>query len=314
MVEVVSLGSINVDRTQYIDDEEIARLQEAYDWFPGPGETVSIDGIPQDLAEQNYENFLGGKAANQAVAAARAGSKAALLGKVGFDAPDYEVREKLRQRGVIVSHVGSSKHPTGKAYIYVDESGESYIAIIAGANGDVNETYILDKISVIKEANVLLLQNEIPRNGVLTLLDRLKEESNRPKIVFDPAPVENAREIVNHALVDIVSPNATEYQRLKETLVNSDKTIIHRQGPDDVIVTRRDGRESRDFRLSPPQADPVDTTGAGDVFNGYLGADLARGFDLKESVKRAMKAASLSTELAGAQQAIPTSEDVALYD
>jgi len=310
MVEVVSLGSINVDRTQYLDDDEIASLAATYDWFPGPGETRSIDEPPAAITDGVYENFLGGKAANQAVAAARAGADTALLGKVGRDAGAYEVRESLRRRGVNVEYVAPSNEPTGKAYIWVDERGDSHIAIVAGANADVDETYILDHEPVIRAASVLLVQNEIPVAGVLALFDALADAANRPTVIVDPAPVTGAEPLVEHPVVDIVSPNATEYAALAERLRDGEKTVVKRQGADDVVVC--DGGEER-FRVTPPTVDAVDATGSGDVFNGYLGCGLAAGAALEDAVGQATCAASMSVELAGAQQAIPTREEVVAF-
>lgn len=307
MVEVVSLGSINVDRTQYLDDEEIAALAAEYDWFPGPGETRSIDAPPAAVADATYENFLGGKAANQAVASARAGADTVLLGKVGRDAGEYDVRETLRRRGVTVEYVEPSNAPTGKAYIWVEERGDSHIAIVPGANADVDEAYIESHDSVVTDATVLLVQNEIPRAGVLALFDRLAEVDDRPTVVVDPAPVADVEPLVEHAVTDIVSPNATEYAALEDRLRTTTKTVVRRQGADDVIVTVA-GEER--CRVTPPQVEAVDATGSGDVFNGYFGCALARGASLEDAVELATVAASMSVELAGAQQAIPTDEEV----
>lgn len=311
MVEVVSLGSINVDRTQYLDDAAIAELAATYDWFPDAGETRSIPDPPDDIVEATYENFLGGKAANQAVAAARAGGDTVLLGKVGRDAGEYAVTETLEQRGVDVEYVAPSMEPTGKAYIWVDEQGDSHIAIVAGANDEVDEAYILDHRDVIEAASVLLVQNEIPVAGVRSLFDELSAVTDRPTVVVDPAPVSGVEPLVDHPVVDIVSPNATEYAALRDRLQATDNTVVKRQGPDDVVVYA--GGSER-FRVTPPQVDAVDATGSGDVFNGYFGTALAHGDSVETAVQTATLAASMSVELAGAQQAIPTREEVRTYD
>lgn len=308
MVDVVSLGSINVDRTSYRTAAEIAELAAAHDWFPAAGETRSVQGVPDALLDGAYEDFLGGKAANQAVAAARAGADATLLGKVGRDAGRYEVRDTLRRRGVDVEHVEPAAVPTGKAYVFVDETGENHIALVAGANGEVDDAYVAAKADVVHDADVLLFQNEVPASGVRTLLDGLAERGDRPLVVFDPAPVDGATTLVDHPAVDIVSPNETEYAALGDALDGTAKTLVRRRGPRDVIVSAA-GTER--FRVTPPSVDVVDTTGAGDVFNGYLAARLARGDPLPEAVRWATWAASHSTELAGAQQAIPERETVA---
>lgn len=311
MVEVVSLGSINVDRTRYVDDAVIDDLATTYDWFPDAGETRSIPEPPTEVVDATYENFLGGKAANQAVAAARASAETVLLGKVGRDAGNYAVKETLAQRGVTVDYVAPSMAPTGKAYIWVDERGDSHIAIVAGANAEVDADYILDHRDVVESASVLLVQNEIPVDGVLSLFDVLSDVPNRPTVVVDPAPVDGAEPLVDHPITDVVSPNATEYAALRNRLQDTDKTVVKRQGPDDVVVYT-DGEER--FRVTPPPVDAVDATGSGDVFNGYFATALAHGESLETAVEMATLAASMSVELAGAQQAIPTTEEVHNYD
>lgn len=311
MVEVVSLGSINVDRTRYLTTEEIASLAADRDWFPAPGETRSIGRAPEDLTDGPYENFLGGKAANQAVAAARAGAETTLLGKVGRDASEYDVIDTLRQRGVDISNVAPAWVPTGKAYIFVDETGENHIAIVAGANGEVDSAYVTAHADLVAGASTLVFQNEIPTEGILALLDDLLDRRERPTVIYDPAPVAGAEAIVDHPALDILSPNETEYAALEGALPEPGPTVIRRRGPDDVVVLE-EGTEQ--FRVSPPTVDVVDTTGAGDVFNGYLAAGLARGDDLETAVEDATAAASFSTELAGAQQAIPERETVPQID
>lgn len=305
MVEVVSLGSINVDRTRYLTTEEIAALAAERDWFPAAGETRSIERTPPDLPEGPFENFLGGKAANQAVAASRAGAETALLGKVGEDASEYDVRDTLARRGVDVSPVEPASAPTGKAFIFVDETGESHIAIVAGANGTVDEHYVDRYTNLIRDADALVFQNEIPTGGIRAVLEELTEVPAGPTVIFDPAPVDGADAVVGHPAIDIVSPNETEYAALREAIPETGPTVIQRRGPADVIVVEA-GEEQ--FRVTPPAVDAVDTTGAGDVFNGYLAAALAAGHSLRSAVEWATAAASYSTELVGAQQAIPERE------
>lgn len=307
MVEVVSLGSINVDRTRYLTTDEIESLAARRDWFPAPGETRSIPETPADLPEGPFENFLGGKAANQAVAAARAGAETALLGKVGEDAAEYDVRDTLRRRGVDVSPVEPASRSTGKAFIFVDESGESHIAIVAGANGTVDAAYVSRYTDVIREADALVFQNEIPTTGIRSALDGLVDDADAPTVIYDPAPVEAAEAVVDHPAIDILSPNETEYAALEPHIPADGPTVIQRRGPADVIV-ESSGAER--FRITPPAVDAVDTTGAGDVFNGYLAAGLASGLPLEPAVEWATAAASYSTELVGAQQAIPERESL----
>ncbi|MFB6253054.1 MAG: PfkB family carbohydrate kinase, partial [Halobacteriaceae archaeon] len=225
---------------------------------------------------------------------------------VGHDSGEYTVKEKLRQRGVHVDQIEPSREPTGKAYIFVNETGESHIGLVPGANDDVNEIYVDDHFDSVLNATCLLLQNEIPTETTEYLLSKLEKHPNdRPTVILDPSPIHGAERLLDHDVVDIVSPNDFEFTSLSDYFSNI-QTIIHRQGPDDVIVTTQDEQ----FRVTPPTVDAIDATGAGDVFNGYLGASLATGADIRDAIELATYAASISTEIAGAQQSIPTLDEV----
>jgi ribokinase len=257
MYDVVSLGSVNVDHVGYLADDAIAALERRYDWLPEPGETVAVSSVPETLRDRLTETSLGGKGANQAVAAARAGADAAFLGAVGADDARYGVRAGVRAHGVDVSGVARVDGPTGSAYIVVDDDGENRIAILAGANAAVDRDYVREHAESVHDADCLLLQNEIPTDGVRWLLDRLAETPDGPTVVLNPAPVAGAEPLVRHDAVDV-----------------------------------------------------VDTTGAGDVFTGYLAATLSTGGALRTAVERGVVAAALSTETEGVQPAVPDAATV----
>ncbi|EJN58444.1 PfkB family carbohydrate kinase [Halogranum rubrum] len=305
---VVSLGSVNVDIVSRLDSAVLTRLADQYEWFPTAGSTVRISDVPDDIEGFPHEVLLGGKGANQAVAAARAGAETSLLGKVGSDQRQYDVLGELGATGVDVDcvHVGDAE--TGKAYVFVDEDGENRIVVVEGANGQVDERYVEAHADRVCAADCLLLQNEIPVPPVLTLLDRLAETDDGPTVVVDPAPVDGSAPLVRHPAVDIVRPNEHEYAALEAELADFDGTIVQTRGPAEVLV-ENDER----FTVSPPPTNPVDTTGAGDTFNGYLAAELARGSSLREAVDVATVAASMSIEAAGAQASIPTLETVRTF-
>lgn len=305
MYDVVSLGSVNVDHVGYLADDAIAALERRYDWLPKPGETVAVSSVPEALRDRLTEVSLGGKGANQAVAAARAGAETAFLGAVGDDDEEYGVRTGIRAHGVDVTAVERVEGPTGSAYIVVDEAAENRIAILAGANAAVDHDYVRDRVDTVRDAGCLLLQNEIPTDGVRWLLDRLDGEPDPPTVVLNPAPAAGAAELAGHDCVDVVVVNATEYVRLEESLSTFAGTLVVTRGSDLVSVG---GPES--FEVAPPAADAVDTTGAGDVFTGYLAATLATGSDLRTAVERAVTAAALSTEVAGVHSAIPDATTV----
>ncbi|SFR63370.1 PfkB family carbohydrate kinase [Halogeometricum limi] len=311
MGRVVSLGSINVDHVEYTTRAEIRSTATSYDWFPSPGETVTVGAVPDEFARQYSETYLGGKGANQAVAATAAGADTSLLGLVGDDEAEYAVCDTLAERGVDVSELGQTDGPTGAAYVAVDETGENYIAILPGANGRVDDAYVSRHVDTLASADCLLVQNELPPATIHTALDRLAESDARPTVVYDPAPAAGAAEILSHDCVDVVTPNQSEYARLEAEVDAFSGTVVHTRGADGVVVWDADsGRDDPRLTVESPTVDPVDTTGAGDVFTGYLGAELADGRGLEAAVRLATVAGALSTEREGVQSAVPSREAV----
>lgn len=303
MTTVVSLGSINVDRVQYLSSDKIRSLENQYDWFPSKGQTVRVDEVPRLIATENSENFIGGKGANQAVAAANIASEVTLFGSVGSDGETYDVLSTLSSRGVTVEAVLESHEETGKAYIFVDETGESWIAIVGGANTAVNSEYIDRHYEDIRSADALLLQNEIPIEPVVSLLNRLSDEPSRPTIVCNPAPADGVTPLLRSSAVDVFVVNESEYEILTRGRHRFDATLIKTQGGDDVLI-----KGDTEFQVTPPDANPVDTTGAGDVFCGYVAAHLGAGRGIRQAVEDATVAATRSTEVEGAQEAISNLE------
>ncbi|RYJ08166.1 sugar kinase [Halogeometricum borinquense] len=305
MGRVVSLGSINVDHVGYTSTEWIRSTAASYDWFPSPGETVRVESFPDSLAQAYDERYLGGKGANQAVAAAAAGADTSLLGMVGEDESEYEVRTTLSKRGVDVTEVESTDGPTGAAYVAVDETGENYIAILAGANGRVDDAYVERHVGSLTSADCLLVQNELPAETVRAALDHLAERDNRPTVVYDPAPAADATTILTHDCVDVVTPNRGEYETLRDDIEAFDGIVVRTRGAEGVVVEGEDR-----FTVPSPSVEPIDTTGAGDVFAGFLGAELAAGSDLEQAVRLATVAGAVSTEREGVQAAVPSREVV----
>ena len=304
---VASFGSVNVDRVCRVDSETLAALDERYDWFPAAGETRPVDAIPPALDEHVSRTLLGGKGANQAVAAARAETDAAFYGKVG-DGDATDPRTELADRGVETAAVGTVDGPTGTAYVFVGPNGENHIALLAGANGAVDAAYAHAHLDEIGRADVLLLQNEVPLAAAEALLLALTGQHDRPTVVVDPAPADGAAALLDYACVDVVTPNEAEAAALADELAAFDGVVCYKHGPDPVEVVGPGCAER--FTVAPPAADPVDTTGAGDVFAGYLGAEMARGTPLREAVELACVAAACSVEREGVQRAVPARETV----
>jgi ribokinase len=269
---VVVVGSINVD------------LVVTLDRLPAPGETV-IGG--------RFARHGGGKGANQAVAAARAGARVRFVGAVGDDDFGAEAVAELAREGVDVAGIARLEgEATGVALIAVDREGRNQIAVASGANARVDAA-----AARIETGDVCLLGFEVPDDAVVAAARAATEAGAR--IVLNPAPARPlAAEL--RGLATIATPNADEAQ----TLGGAPAIAAHTGGP--VIVTHgaqgavvHDGGE--EIRLPAPQVDVVDTTGAGDAFNGVLAAGLAAGLGLRAAAERAVEAASASVRVAGAR-------------
>jgi len=309
MGSVASFGSINVDRVAYLDRETVDGLAARYDWFPAPGETRRVERVPEAVESHVRETFLGGKGANQAVAAARADADSALYGMVGGDADAFDVRPSLAGYGVDVGAVETADAPTGTAYVFVDEAGENHIALVGGANAAVGTEYVHRTVGALRSADCLLVQNELPGATLEALLDAL-EGPGGPLVVFDPAPVDGAADLLDHGCIDVVTPNETEAAALGDRLSALDATVVRTRGAEPVVVDPGGPFAGERFTVTPPPADPVDTTGAGDVFAGYLAAELADGRALEPALACACGAAARSTEREGVQRATPARDAV----
>ncbi len=305
-VKVAVLGSVNVDW--------VVRVERP----PRPGETIKALGL---------ERFPGGKGANQAVAAARLGAATALYAKVGDDPFGRELLEGLRNDGVDVSAVEvATGTPTGTALIWVDARGENAIVIAAGANGLVDARYVDRVWSRIAEADVLLLQLEVPWAAIAHLLGRLPQ--GEPLVILDPAPADALPPLdsIRGALgrVDALTPNAVELAALTgisadaegEEAIERGLRALEEMG---LRVVCKAGERGAYFllngsgRLKRVPAFPVeavDTTAAGDAFTAALGVALAEGKALEEAVRFANAAGALAVTRRGAQPSLPNREDV----
>jgi ribokinase len=349
---VVSVGSVNVDHVAYCDAATVDSLADRYDWFPAPGETVRVESIPPEIERHVSETHVGGKGANQAVAAALAcpaadsaggvdaddgagetpTAESVFLGKVGTDDAEWAVRETLADYGVDVSGVGVADCPTGSAHVVVDETGENYIAIRAGANGRVDADYVETHAASILAADCLLLQNELPAATGEAVLDLVADAGgDRPTVLLDPAPADGAERLVGHPAVDLLTPNESEFAWLSgdsaapgapdsDLLADFEGVVVRTRGAADLLVEDRRADTgvggdtgSEPLAVTPPAVDPVDTTGAGDVFAGYLAVELACERDLRDACRTAVAASACSTEREGVQAATPTRAEVQAF-
>jgi len=288
------------------------------------GLVVSSERLPragETVVGEGPRSFGGGKGANAAVAAARAGAEVVLVGAVGDDPTGAETLDLLVADGVDVAGVARLEgEPTGVALIVVDAAGENQIAVGAGANGALDGATVRAALEPrIAALGCVLVSTEIPDEAVLAAVD-LAAAAGLP-CVLNPAPPTRAveRSVPRGA---ILTPNAGELRDLLGRLgeptgpdVKEDAEALARLSGAPVIVTRGgDGvlvaAERETFELPAPAADVVDTTGAGDTFNGVLAAHLAAGVELGAAVRAANVAAALSVGHTGARSGMPTAAAV----
>ena len=283
MIAVV--GSINLD------------LVVAVDRHPAPGETV-VGGDCRQLP--------GGKGANQAVAAARLGSEVAMVGRVGADAQGAWLREGLWTERVDVEHVREDRvAPTGVAMIAVDARGENTIVVSPGANARVDARDVAAASDVVRGAEVVLEQHEVPAAAVAAAI-----ATAGGTVVLNPAP---ARGLA--APVDVLVPNRGELETLAGdrgdpvTLARSitaARAVVVTLGEEGAIVVEGDRAE----RVRARHVEAVDTTGAGDAFCGALAEAMAGGATVVEAARWAVRVAAVSVTRPGAQGGLPRREDV----
>src|SRR3954447_20023392 len=260
---VVVVGSINVD------------LVVTLDRLPAPGETV-IGG--------RFARHGGGKGANQAVAAARAGADVRFVGAVGADDFGADAVAELAREGIDVSAIARlGDEATGVALIAVDGAGRNQIAVASGANARVDAAMVARAAGELRPDDVSLLGFEVPDAAVAAAARAAAAAGAR--IVLNPAPARPLPDELRGLRI-VATPNADEAR----TLGGAAAIARHTGGP--VIVTEgADGAVLRDgtteIRLPAPAIDVVDTTGAGDAFNGVLAAGLAGGLDLRTGAERA---------------------------
>jgi len=285
MARVVVVGSINMD------------LVTLASRFAGPGETV--------LGER-FLTVPGGKGANQAVAAARLGAEVTLIGALGDDAFGEQLREGLAREGIALDHVSRIDDcGSGTASITV-AGGENEIIVVPAANARVTPAQVEAAGDAIARADAVLVQMEIPLESVEATL-RLGHRLGVP-VILNPAP---AQKLPTEwlKLARYVTPNQHELAILLGADAQQDFRALMRQAPVPVVLTR--GGEGAWYRedgepthQSGFAVDVVDTTGAGDTFNGALAVFLHEG--LPQAVRKACAAAALSVTRLGAQGGMPT--------
>ncbi|MEW6061947.1 MAG: ribokinase [Bacteroidota bacterium] len=295
---ITVIGSSNVDL--------IVKLPR----FPKPGETV--------LGGQFYK-AQGGKGANQAVAAARAGANVCFISRVGNDDFGKSTLLSYSKDGITIDHVSvDNTIPTGVAVIYVDAHGENTIGLAEGANATLTPEQVRRAASVISLSKLLLLQLEIPFETVKESI-LLARKANVP-VILNPAPAQPIdSEILKN--VSILTPNEIEAEFLTGISLTTDDAIKHAaqqlrsRGVHTVIITLGSrgvyvSTERENLFVPSFQVEAADTTAAGDVFNGTLAVAIAEGKKLIDAIRFANAAAALSVTKLGAQTSAPRREEI----
>ncbi|WP_294223773.1 ribokinase [uncultured Shimia sp.] len=282
---IYNLGSINADYFYHVPH------------LPGPGET---------LAATSMSRGLGGKGANMSVAAARAGAHTAHIGAVGEDGK-WAI-DRLTEFGVDTRHITNlADSPMGQALIYVDDAGENSIVLLNGANFQIPNQTIAGALSEASPGDTLLMQNE-----TLNQLEAAKmARSLDLYIAYAAAPFDAAAATSVLPYLDFLILNEIEATQLQEATGKTPESL----GITDVIITLGgqgarwiNNGTSRDFPAM--LVTPVDTTGAGDTFTGYVLAARDRGLPMEQCISLAMRAAALMVTRQGTADVIPDLKDV----
>lgn len=295
---VLVVGSANMD------------MVVSTDRFPKPGETV--------LARE-FGMYPGGKGANQAVACAKLGGDVFFLGKVGHDMFRDRLLESLDNEGVDTSTVlVDETAPTGIALITVDGTGQNEIVVVSGSNMKLTPADVSRQKKLFARAGVVMLQLEIPIETVVRAA-RLAKEGGA-KVILNPAP---AADLPDELLcnIDYITPNESEAELLTEIIapdgaasVEAARCLVER-GVGHVLLTlgeRGVMHVTADGATSYPayEVDVVDTTAAGDAFNGALAYAISCGKDIEEAVPFANAVAACCVTRMGAQASMPSLADV----
>jgi ribokinase len=283
---IVVVGSLNVDYTLRVPH------------LPAPGETLTASGML---------TCFGGKGANQAVAAARAGGAVSMIGCVGADEFGTRYIKTLQNEGIDTRAVLRSDAPTGSAFIAVDDHGENSIIVNAGANHAITPQDIEAHAGLICTAHALLLQLECP----LPVVKRAAEIAHEAgvRVILNPSPLSAdylaARFAVDTLIVNegeavLITPNRNLHEAMCRHL------IITRGAASTLSITTHGVTD-----MVPPQVTPVDTVGAGDTFAGAFAVASSEGRE--DAIRFANTAGALATLKAGAQPAIPTRAEIEAF-
>lgn len=281
--------------------------------LPRPGETI--------LGGTFFMN-PGGKGANQAVAIARLGGPVTFICKTGSDIFGHQSQQLFEEEGINTSYIFSdSVHPSGVALITVDEQAENCIVVASGANANLLPSDLEKAEEAIEKADLVLMQLEVPKETVRFVADMAWEKGK--KVILNPAPAHPLPpELLRHLY--LITPNETEAEMISGVKITDESSaieaarVLSAMGVQNVIITLGskgallycDGKSER---VPAWKVEAVDTTAAGDVFNGALTVALSEGRDLKEATRFACKASAISVTRVGAQSSAPYRNEVDIF-
>lgn len=281
--------------------------------LPRPGETI--------LGGTFFMN-PGGKGANQAVAIARLGGPVTFICKTGSDIFGHQSQQLFEEEGINTSYVFSdSENPSGVALITVDEKAENCIVVASGANANLLPSDLAKAEEAIEQADLVLMQLEVPMETVRFVADIAWQKGK--KVILNPAPAHPLpADLLRHLY--LITPNETEAEMITGVKITDEASageaarVLAGMGVQHVIITLgskgaliySDGKAEMVPAL---KVEAVDTTAAGDVFNGALTVALSEGRSLKEAARFACKASAISVTRVGAQSSAPYRNEVDIF-
>lgn len=298
MRKALVIGSLNMDMTAKVEN------------LPKLGETI--------FSNEFYES-CGGKGANQAVAIAKLGMNVEMIGMTGNDAQGENLIQNLIKNNVKSDNIIKSDKLTGRAIITVDRNGNNNIIVIPGSNFEITQEHIQNKINVIAESDIVILQNEIPLDVVKFSLSKAKELGKIT--IFNPAPASKLDDKI-FANTDYLILNETEMEEIFDIGIN-DKVyigkIFHKKKENNIkniILTLGDNgsvlfdENDNVKKYDAYEVKAVDTTAAGDSFIGAFAMKICDCGDTDKAIKYATAVSAIVVTRQGAQDSIPTKEEI----
>ena len=299
--QILVVGSTNTDMV----------IKAAH--LPRPGETI--------LGGTFFMN-PGGKGANQAVAIARLGAPVTFICKTGTDIFGHQSQQLFEAEGINTSYVFSDpQNPSGVALISVDDKAENCIVVASGANANLTPKDLKKAEEAIDQCDIVLLQLEIPMETV-EYVAKIAFEKGK-KVILNPAPAQPlSAKLLSHLY--LITPNETEAEMISgvkitdEASANEAAQVLSEKGVQNVIITLGSKGalvySNGESEIVPAyKVNAIDTTAAGDVFNGALTVALSEGRDLKEASRFGCKASAISVTRSGAQSSAPYRNEVDIF-